>query len=302
MPRERFNELADEISGVHGVFQRLNPYDPIEGEEEPFFGIEKISYGLGTKTLKPTYILSIAAKRYGIANIVRADGSDYADAAEAARDKAAHVILRKATGRRWLDINDLMLLRHEEFRREHRYELPGIIEALEIVAGVQAHRARKAAEKRTIRAQRKARKAAVGVTRAPQGPGQAAQHVLNSRAAMKMLITWLSAKATKVFARVDETTDFSDPQNAFAAILIVGDDLAETLVYAACDIMNDETAQKEVASTLRRSPNPIADDAARKFWKRVDVRLDRETARRRRYAENNRRVRSGSLTVAWLTA
>ena len=127
MPRERFNELADEISGVHGVFQRLNPYDPIEGEEEPFFGIEKISYGLGTKTLKPTYILSIAAKRYGIANIVRADGSDYADAAEAARDKAAHVILRKATGRRWLDINDLMLLRHEEFRREHRYELPGII-------------------------------------------------------------------------------------------------------------------------------------------------------------------------------
>ena len=53
---------------------------------------------LKPKEMKPLYILAISAKRYALANIVRADGSDYDSLAELHADAAnAIVIVRKVS-------------------------------------------------------------------------------------------------------------------------------------------------------------------------------------------------------------
>jgi hypothetical protein len=99
MPRDEFRAAVVRITGK---FQRINPYRAVGGKEEAVFSIEDINYestnanGLfkiaKPKTLKPLYILSISAKRYAMANIVKADGSEYADIEEMRRDRDNKVL------------------------------------------------------------------------------------------------------------------------------------------------------------------------------------------------------------------
>jgi hypothetical protein len=112
------------------------------------------------------------------------------------------------------------------------------------------------------------------------------------------LIAYLSVAAKRALAQVDKTADFSDPNNAFAAALIANDDMSEPLLWTARRMWSDETFQKEIAPTLSRPPGPIADDEAKKFWRRAGARLDRETARKRRKAERMRLVRERARASA----
>jgi DNA polymerase elongation subunit (family B) len=94
MPRDEFRAAVGRITTK---FQRINPYRAINGKEEAVFSIEDINYDFTNedglfkivkpKVLKPLYILSISAKRYAMANIVKADGSEYADIEEMQTDR-----------------------------------------------------------------------------------------------------------------------------------------------------------------------------------------------------------------------
>jgi hypothetical protein len=195
-----------------------------------------------------------------------------------------------------------MMMRDSGFR-SHCGAIAPLVEALEIAAGVEAHRAKKAAETKAARERRKERQACSRSDRgaAPAGeplapsPRRAAQHVLNERAAAMMLAVWLRTKAIRDLGRVNKTTDFTDPKNALALVLIAcdPDKMIETLTRATLDIWNDETLRKERAATLRRPPGLIADDEAKKFWRRAGARLDRETARKRAMPSDSGALTSG---------
>jgi hypothetical protein len=105
------------IAGLKGRLQALNPYNPTicrdgQTKVDPVFAIEEINFPFdnangkfkerGKEPMKPLYLLAIAAKRYAMANIVRADGSDYDGIeqirADAVRGEMPVVILRKVSG------------------------------------------------------------------------------------------------------------------------------------------------------------------------------------------------------------
>jgi hypothetical protein len=105
MPRDEFRSAVEAITAKS---QRMNPYRAIGGKEDAVFSIEDINYGFTNedgafkivkpKAFKTLYILSISAKRYAMANIVRKDGSEYADLDDLHKDrKNAVVILRKVS-------------------------------------------------------------------------------------------------------------------------------------------------------------------------------------------------------------
>lgn len=53
----------------------------------------------GVRPFKPLYLLSVSAKRYGLANIVKRNGREFAGVEDIYRDpENALVIVRKATG------------------------------------------------------------------------------------------------------------------------------------------------------------------------------------------------------------
>jgi hypothetical protein len=103
MPREEFRKA---VGSITRKFQNINPYKPTLNKEgklvdDEVFAIEDVNYEYDKskpKGLKPLYILSISAKRYAMANIVKPDGSEYADVNEIYADrKNAVVILRKVS-------------------------------------------------------------------------------------------------------------------------------------------------------------------------------------------------------------
>ena len=105
MDREEFRRRVQLIAGKSGLFQNINPYEPVTDWEtgrlktDPVFAIEDINYGFNNHDkddFKPLYILAISAKRYALANITKPDGAEYADISEFEED--ALVSIRKATG------------------------------------------------------------------------------------------------------------------------------------------------------------------------------------------------------------
>ena len=105
MPRADFRAAVERIGDY---FQRINPYAPVNGKEprssQPRTSISPSRTKRGKfkivkpKQMKPLYILSISAKRYAMANIVRPDGSDYDSLDELHADwRNAIVILRKVS-------------------------------------------------------------------------------------------------------------------------------------------------------------------------------------------------------------
>jgi hypothetical protein len=113
MPRADFRTAVERIGDY---FQRINPYAPVRpapgsnggGKEPEVFATEDINFAFTNeagrfkivkpKQMKPLYILSISAKRYAMANIVRPDGSDYDNLDELHADwRNAVVILRKVS-------------------------------------------------------------------------------------------------------------------------------------------------------------------------------------------------------------
>jgi DNA polymerase elongation subunit (family B) len=105
MPRDEFRAAVERVGGY---FQRINPYAPVNGKEPEVFATEDVNFAFTNKDgrfkivkpkqMKPLYILSISAKRYAMANIVRPDGSDYDSLAEMHADwRNAIVILRKVS-------------------------------------------------------------------------------------------------------------------------------------------------------------------------------------------------------------
>ena len=105
MPRADFRAAVERIGDY---FQRINPYAPVNGKEAEVFATEDINFAFTNeggrfkivkpKQMKPLYILSISAKRYAMANIVRPDGSDYDSLDEIHADwRNAVVILRKVS-------------------------------------------------------------------------------------------------------------------------------------------------------------------------------------------------------------
>jgi hypothetical protein len=105
MSRGEFHHAVERIGEY---FQRINPYAPIKGKEPEVFATEDINFAFTNdngnfklvrpKAYKPLYILSISSKRYTMANIERADGSDYDTLAELHDDwRNAVVILRKVS-------------------------------------------------------------------------------------------------------------------------------------------------------------------------------------------------------------
>jgi hypothetical protein len=101
------------VSRVTKMFQRLNPYQPTKQSdgkltEDDVFAVEDINYEFTNvdgefkvvkpKVMKPLYILSISAKRYAMANLVKADGSDYDNLSDLYTDRSnVVVILRKVS-------------------------------------------------------------------------------------------------------------------------------------------------------------------------------------------------------------
>ncbi len=117
MSREDFRAAFQTIAGLTGRLQTINPYKPTLGKDgitkvDPVFAIEDINFPFDNangkfkertkEPMKPLYILSIAAKRYAMANIVRKDGADYDDIEQIRTDvtkgKMPVVILRKVSG------------------------------------------------------------------------------------------------------------------------------------------------------------------------------------------------------------
>ena len=105
MPRDEFRAAVERIGDY---FQRINPYAPVNGKEAEVFATEDINFAFTNeggkfkivkpKQMKPLYILSVSAKRYAMANIVRRDGTDYDSLAELHTDwRNAVVILRKVS-------------------------------------------------------------------------------------------------------------------------------------------------------------------------------------------------------------
>ncbi len=105
MPRAEFRAVVERIGRY---FQRINPYASVNGKEVEVFATEDINFAFTNeggkfkivkpKQMKPLYILSISAKRYAIANIVRPDGSDYDSLEDLHADwRNAVVILRKVS-------------------------------------------------------------------------------------------------------------------------------------------------------------------------------------------------------------
>jgi DNA polymerase elongation subunit (family B) len=109
MPRDEFRAAVGRITAK---FQHLNPYKPTKKpdgslKEDEVFATEDVNYDFTNKNgmvkivkprMKPLYILSISAKRYAMANIVKQDGSEYTDLEDLYRDrKQATVILRKVS-------------------------------------------------------------------------------------------------------------------------------------------------------------------------------------------------------------
>ena len=96
MPRTEFRVA---VARIGGYFQRINPYKPVNGDEPEVFATEGYNFNLENKDeMKPLYILSISAKRYAMANIVRKDGTDYDTLSEMRDDGCkAVVILRKVS-------------------------------------------------------------------------------------------------------------------------------------------------------------------------------------------------------------
>ncbi len=117
MPRDEFQAAFQRIAGKNSPLQRINPYNPTKlanGKEkvDAVFAIEDINFPFENPNgafdvqdksrLKPLYILSISAKRYAMANIVKEDGSDYDTIEEihaAMRSSLPpQIILRKVSG------------------------------------------------------------------------------------------------------------------------------------------------------------------------------------------------------------
>jgi DNA polymerase elongation subunit (family B) len=105
MPRAEFRAAVERVGDY---FQRINPYAPVNGKEAEVFATEDINYAFSNeagrfkiikpKQMKALYILSISAKRYAMANIVRADGSDYDNLEDLHADGLnAAVTLRKVS-------------------------------------------------------------------------------------------------------------------------------------------------------------------------------------------------------------
>ena len=122
MSRDEFRKRVMLIADKSGLFQNINPYEPIWNKKknkfdiDAVFSVEDVNYAYQHnmfnavdyidhkdshyyKTLKPLYILSISAKRYALANITRQDGSDYDTIKELKADaKKAVIVLRKVSG------------------------------------------------------------------------------------------------------------------------------------------------------------------------------------------------------------
>jgi hypothetical protein len=100
MSREDFRTRVMSIADPKGIFQNINPYEPIWNKKknrfeiDAVFSVEDVNYAYENafcnvvtyndpkdvhyfKGLKPLYILSVSAKRYSLANITRKDGTDY---------------------------------------------------------------------------------------------------------------------------------------------------------------------------------------------------------------------------------
>jgi DNA polymerase elongation subunit (family B) len=105
MPRHEFRAAVEHVGNT---FQRINPYAAVNGKEAEVFATEDVNFAFTNwrgkfrivkpRQMKPLYILSVSAKRYAMANIVRPDGSDYDSLADLHADwRNAVVILRKVS-------------------------------------------------------------------------------------------------------------------------------------------------------------------------------------------------------------
>ena len=105
MPREDFRAA---VACIGDYFQRINPYAPVNGKEAEVFATEDVNFAFTNEggrfkiakptQMKPLYIVSVSAKRYAMANIVRPDGTDYDNLEDLHADSMnAVVILRKVS-------------------------------------------------------------------------------------------------------------------------------------------------------------------------------------------------------------
>ena len=105
MPRDDFRAA---VARIGDYFQRINPYAPVNGKEAEVFATEDVNFAFTNeggrfkiakpKQMKPLYIVSVSAKRYAMANIVRPDGTDYDNLEDLHADGMnAVVILRKVS-------------------------------------------------------------------------------------------------------------------------------------------------------------------------------------------------------------
>ena len=105
MPRDEFRAA---VARIGDYFQRINPYAPVNGKEAEVFATEDVNFAFTNeggrfkiakpKQMKPLYIVSVSAKRYAMANIVRPDGTHYDNLEDLHADSMnAVVILRKVS-------------------------------------------------------------------------------------------------------------------------------------------------------------------------------------------------------------